>query len=43
MPGRTTMIGRKIVLTFDVESMTFTGGAMSNEIYKWSDEVGNIH
>lgn len=37
------MIGRKIVLTFAVAAMTFAGGAMANEIYKWTDEDGNVH
>lgn len=26
-----------------VLAMTFAGGAMANEIYKWTDEDGNVH
>jgi hypothetical protein len=34
---------RRIALTFAVAAMTFASGAAANEIYKWTDENGNIH
>jgi len=37
------MNGRKIVVTCAIAAMTFASGAMANEIYKWTDEDGNVH
>ena len=37
------MKGKRIVLSFAVMAMTVSGGAMANEIYKWTDEDGNVY
>ncbi len=37
------MKGKRIVLSCAVMAMTIAGGAMANEIYKWTDENGNVH
>jgi len=37
------MKGKRIVLSFAVMAMTVAGGAMANEIYKWTDEDGNVY
>lgn len=37
------MKGKRIVLSFAVMAMTVAGGAAANEIYKWTDEDGNIY
>ena len=37
------MKARQIVLTCAVAAMTFATGALANEIYKWTDENGNVH
>ena len=37
------MKGRRIVLTCAIATLTITGGAMASEIYKWTDEEGNVH
>ena len=37
------MKGKRIVLSFAVMAMTVSGGVMANEIYKWTDEDGNVH
>jgi hypothetical protein len=37
------MKGKRIVLSFAVMAMTVAGGAMANEIYKWTDEEGNVY
>ena len=31
------------MLLLSVAAMTFAAGAMANEIYKWTDEDGNVH
>ena len=33
----------RTALVFSVAAMTFAAGAMANEIYKWTDEDGNVH
>lgn len=33
----------RTALVFSVAAMTFAAGAMANEIYKWTDEEGNVH
>jgi len=43
VPGRISMKGKRIVLTFAVMAMTFAGGAVANEIYKWTDAEGNVY
>ncbi|NCF16097.1 MAG: DUF4124 domain-containing protein [Gammaproteobacteria bacterium] len=37
------MKGKRIVLSFAVMAMTVAGGAAANEIYKWTDEDGNVY
>jgi len=37
------MKGKRIVLSFAVMAMTVSGGAMANEIYKWTDDDGNVY
>lgn len=37
------MKARQIALTCAVAAMTFATGALANEIYKWTDENGNVH
>jgi len=37
------MKNTKIAVTFAIAAITFSGGAMANEIYKWTDEDGNVH
>ena len=37
------MKGKRIVLSFAVMAMTVAGGATANEIYKWTDEDGNVY
>ena len=37
------MNSRRITLTIAVAALTFAGGAMASEIYKWTDEDGNVH
>lgn len=37
------MKGKRIVLSFAVVAMTVAGGAAANEIYKWTDEDGNVY
>ena len=37
------MKARQVALTFAVAAMTFASGALANEIYKWTDEDGNVH
>ena len=37
------MKARQLALTCAVAAMTFAAGATANEIYKWTDENGNVH
>lgn len=37
------MKGKRIVLSFAVMALTVAGGATANEIYKWTDEDGNVY
>jgi len=37
------MKARQIALTCAVAAMTFATGALANEIYRWTDENGNVH
>ncbi len=37
------MKGKQIVLSFAVMAMTVAGGTSANEIYKWTDEDGNVY
>ena len=37
------MKARKIVLTCAIAAITVPVGAVANEIYKWTDEDGNVH
>ena len=37
------MNGNKLALSCAVLAMTFAGSAIANEIYKWTDEEGNVH
>ncbi len=37
------MKGKRIVFSFAVMAMTVAGGAAANEIYKWTDEDGNVY
>ena len=37
------MKGKRIVLTCAIATLTIAGGAMASEIYKWTDEDGNVH
>lgn len=37
------MKGTRIALSCAVMALTLGSGAMANEIYKWTDENGNIH
>jgi hypothetical protein len=34
---------KRFLLGFAVLAITAGGGAMANEIYKWTDEEGNVH
>ena len=34
---------RRMTLTIAVAALTFAGGAVASEIYKWTDEDGNVH
>jgi hypothetical protein len=37
------MQGKRIVLSFAIAALTVSAGAAANEIYKWTDEDGNVH
>lgn len=37
------MKGRRIAISCAFMALTLASGAMANEIYKWTDENGNIH
>ncbi len=37
------MTGKRIVLSCAVMAMTIASGATANEIYKWTDDDGNVH
>lgn len=37
------MKGKKLLVGFAVLALTASGGALANEIYKWTDEDGNVH
>ena len=37
------MKGKRIALSCAVMALTIAGGAMANEIYKWTDEDGTVH
>ncbi|MDH3616619.1 MAG: DUF4124 domain-containing protein [Gammaproteobacteria bacterium] len=37
------MKGKRFLIGFAALAMTVGGGAMANEIYKWTDENGNVH
>jgi len=37
------MKGKRIALSCAVMALTLASGAMANEIYKWTDEDGNLH
>ena len=37
------MKGKRILISFAVMAMTASGGAVANEIYKWTDEDGNVY
>jgi hypothetical protein len=37
------MKGKRFLIGFAVLAMTVGGGAMASEIYKWTDEGGNVH
>ena len=37
------MKGKRIALSCAVVALTIAGGAMANEIYKWTDEDGTVH
>lgn len=37
------MKGKRFLIGFAALAMTIGGGAMANEIYKWTDENGNVH
>ena len=37
------MNGKRILLGFAILALTTGGAAMANEIYKWTDENGNVH
>jgi hypothetical protein len=37
------MKARRLALTLAVATMTFAAGATANEIYKWTDDEGNVH
>lgn len=37
------MKGKRIVLSCAVMVLTIASGAMANEIYKWTDENGDVH
>ena len=34
---------RRMTLTIAIAALTFAGGAVASEIYKWTDEDGNVH
>jgi len=37
------MKGKKLLVGFAVLALTASGGVAANEIYKWTDEDGNVH
>ena len=37
------MKGKRLKIGFAALAITVGGGAMANEIYKWTDEDGNVH
>jgi len=37
------MKGRRIALACAIAALTLAASAMANEIYKWTDEDGNVH
>ena len=37
------MKGKRFLIGFAALAITVGGGAMANEIYKWTDEDGNVH
>lgn len=37
------MKGKRFLIGFAALAVTVGGGAMANEIYKWTDEDGNVH
>ena len=37
------MNGKRITLTCAMAALAFASGAMASEIYKWTDEDGNVH
>ena len=37
------MKGKRIALSCAIAALTIAGGAMANEIYKWTDENGTVH
>ncbi len=37
------MKGKRLALSCAVMAMTIASGAVANEIYKWTDENGNVH
>ena len=37
------MKGKKIVLSCAIAALTISAGATANEIYKWTDDNGNVH
>ena len=41
--SNTRMNSKRIALSCAVMALTIAGGAMANEIYKWTDEDGTVH
>ena len=37
------MKGKRLALSCAVMVMTIASGAVANDIYKWTDEIGNVH
>ncbi|MGI9238966.1 MAG: DUF4124 domain-containing protein [Woeseiaceae bacterium] len=37
------MNGKRLLVLFAAFALTMGSGAMANEIYKWTDEQGNVH
>lgn len=37
------MKGKRFLVGFVVTAITFCSGALANEIYKWTDDDGNVH
>ena len=37
------MRGKKLLVGFAAMALTASGGVLANEIYKWTDEDGNVH